>query len=230
MRLKKASCKREVEGESGMKRVRNLGKLALALGFAISTAHAFDGDAKAGAEAAGLCVACHQPDGSGMNIPGAESWPRLAGVNAEYLYKQLRDIKSGARQSPTMMPFASMLSEQQKKDVAAYYSELPVTAVKGGEEASEEQLAHGRKLVEDGDWDRYVVSCNSCHGPGSKGVGGSFPGIAGQHAGYIVNQLHNWQKGTRDNDPQHLMAAIAERLTEEDIQAVAAWLSRQPAQ
>lgn len=213
-----------------MMKTRNLGKLALAVGFAVSTAYAFDGDSKTGAESAGLCVACHQADGSGMNIPGGESWPRLAGMDAEYIFKQLQDIKAGTRQSPTMVPFVSMLSEQQMKDVAAYYGEQPATEAKGGEDATEEQLAHGRKLAEEGDWDRYIVSCNSCHGPDSKGVGSSFPGIAGQHAGYIADQLHNWQKGTRDNDPQHLMAAIAERLNDEDIQAVSAWLSRQSAQ
>lgn len=213
-----------------MKSVRNLSRLALTLGLAISTAHAFDGDAAAGAESAGLCVACHQADGSGMNIPGGESWPRLAGINPEYLYKQLQDIKAGTRQSPTMVPFVSMLSDQQMKDVAAYYGAQPATEAKGGEEATEEQLALGRKLAEEGDWDRYIVPCASCHGPGNKGVGGSFPGIAGQHAGYIADQLYNWQKATRDNDPQHLMAAIAERLSDDDIQAVSAWLARQPAQ
>ncbi len=213
-----------------MRKIRNFNRLVLALGLAVSTAYAVDGDVKAGEEASAVCVACHQVDGSGMNIPGGESWPRLAGMNAQYLHKQLQDIRAGKRESPTMVPFANMLSEQQMKDVAVYYSQLPSAAPKGIAEATEEQLAHGRKLAEEGDWDRYIVPCQSCHGPGSQGVGESFPGIAGQHAGYIVNQLHNWQNGSRDNDPQHLMAAIAERLNEDDIQAVAAWLSRQPAQ
>ncbi|TDQ39401.1 c-type cytochrome [Thiopseudomonas denitrificans] len=213
-----------------MKKIRNSGRLALALGLAISTAHAAQGDAKAGAEAAGLCLACHQADGSGMNIPGGESWPRLAGLDEQYLYKQLLDVKSGTRESATMLPFVNMLSDQQLRDVSAYYSQMPATPAKGGEDASEARLAHGQKLAEQGDWDRYIVPCQSCHGPDNQGVGASFPGIAGQHANYIEDQLRNWQKGTRDNDPQHLMAAIAERLNDEDIQAVSAWLSRQPAQ
>lgn len=215
-----------------MKKIRNLSKLALALGFAAtaSATHAVEGDAKAGAEVAGMCVACHQADGSGMNIPNGESWPSLGGLDAGYLYKQLQDIKAGTRESPTMMPFVNMLSDQQMKDVSAYYSQLSATQGKGGEDATEQQLAHGQKLAEQGDWERYIVPCKACHGPENQGVGASFPGIAGQHAGYIADQLYKWQKGTRDNDPQHLMAAIAERLNDEDIQAVSAWLSRQPVQ
>lgn len=213
-----------------MKNRRYLNALALTLGLAVSAAQAVEGDAKAGAEAAAVCTACHQADGSGMNIPGGESWPRLAGLDAGYLHKQLEDFKTGSRQNATMVPFVNMLNEQQMKDIAVYYSQQPVPAVKGAENASDEQLKQGEKLAVEGDWDRYIVPCQSCHGPGNRGVGEHFPGIAGQHAGYLAEQLRNWQKGSRDNDPLHLMAAIAERLTEDDIQAVSAWLSRQPAQ
>lgn len=213
-----------------MKKIRHIGKATIALCLAISTAYAVEGDAKAGAEAAALCVACHQADGSGMNIPGGESWPRLAGMNAAYTYKQLVDMKAGTRESATMMPFVSMLSDQQMKDVSVYYSQMPVTPAKGGEQATEAELAHGEKLALQGDWERYIVPCSSCHGPGNQGAGDNFPGIAGQHADYIADQLRAWQKGTRDNDPQHLMAAIAERMDDQDIRAVSVWLSRQPAQ
>lgn len=204
-------------------------RLALTLACAVSTAHALDGDAAAGAEAAMLCSACHQADGSGMHIAGGESWPRLAGLDAGYLYQQLQDFKSGARSNASMLPFASMLGEQQMKDVSVYFSQLPATAGKGAEAASADLLAQGKKLAEQGNWDTYVVPCVSCHGPDNQGVGSSFPGIAGQHAGYIADQLRKWQKGERDNDPQHLMAAIAERMSDAEINAVSAWLASQPA-
>ena len=60
-------------------------------------------------------------------------------------------------------------------------------------------------------------------------MGSHFPALAGQHAGYIADQLRAWKNGTRDNDPLHLMLAIAERMDERDIRAVSLWLSRQPA-
>lgn len=213
-----------------MKKTQYMTLIATGLSLAISSASALEGDAKAGKEATVMCVACHQPDGGGMHIPGGESWPSLAGLDANYMYKQLLDIKSGARKSLTMQAFVNTLNDQQMKDTSVYYSQLPAVAGKGGEDATEEELAHGEKLAVYGDWERYIVPCQSCHGPDNQGAGESFPAIAGQHAGYISDQLHAWQKGVRDNDPQHLMLAIAERLDEKDIRAVSAWLSRQPAQ
>ena len=213
---------------SAMKKLMTPLTLAVALSAATG-AHALEGDAKAGQQAAAVCTSCHQADGSGMNIAGGQSWPRLAGLDADYLYKQLKDVKAGTRQSPVMMPFTNMLNDQQMRDVSVYYSQLPATAGKGGEQASAEELAHGEKLATVGDWERYIVPCRSCHGPDNQGVGANFPALAGQHAGYIADQLHAWKNGTRDNDPLHLMLAIAERMDEKDIRAVSQWLSRQPA-
>lgn len=194
-----------------------------------STVYGLEGDVASGEATAAVCVACHQPDGSGANVSGGESWPKLAGLNARYLYKQLVDVKEGTRKSPTMQPFINMLDDQQMKDVSLYYSQLEPTEGKGGEDATEEQLALGKKLATEGDWDRYIVPCSSCHGLDNQGAGDHFPAIAGQHAGYIADQLRAWKSGRRDNDPQHLMLAIAERMNDEDILAVSQWLSRQPA-
>ncbi|WP_253939473.1 cytochrome c [Halomonas sp. THAF5a] len=188
---------------------------------------ALEGDAERGQQAAATCVACHQADGSGMNIPGGESWPRLAGLPAAYIAKQLHDFKAGRRQNTTMMPFATMLDDQQIADVAVYFSQMPVTDAQGGEGADAALLARGEQLALRGDWDQYIVSCSSCHGPNNQGVGGTFPGIASQHAGYIEAQLRAWQAGERSNDPQHLMGAIAERMGDVDIRAVSAWLANQ---
>lgn len=201
--------------------------LLLGLGLAAGQAQALEGDAERGQQAAGACVACHQADGSGMNVSGGESWPRLAGLPAEYIAKQLHDFKEGRRENATMMPFANMLDDQQIVDVAAYYSEMPVTEAQGGEDAGEDLLARGEQLALRGDWDEYIVSCKSCHGPGNEGAGGTFPGIASQHAGYIETQLRAWQAGERGNDPQNLMGAIAERMSDEDIRAVSVWLANQ---
>lgn len=203
---------------------------ALLLGLFLSLpVFALDGNAERGQASAAICMACHQADGNGMNIPGGESWPRLAGLDANYIYKQLKEFKNGTRVNASMLPFATMLDDQQMKDLAVYYSQQKAGAgAHGGADA--ELLAYGEKLVTKGDWDRYIVPCGTCHGPGNKGAGEHFPGIAGQHAGYIESQLSEWQAGKRDNDPQHLMLAIAERMNDRDIKAVAAWLSTQPAQ
>lgn len=185
------------------------------------------GDAQRGKKAAAVCVSCHQADGNGKHVEDGESWPRLAGLNAEYIAKQLRDFKSGSRSNATMKPFASMLDQQQVVDVAAYYSQLKPAPGQGGEKADEARLQRGEMIAQRGDWSNYIVSCTSCHGPGNQGSGAVFPGIAGQHAGYIEAQLQAWKSKTRNNDPQDLMGTVARRMSNDDILAVAAWLANQ---
>lgn len=188
------------------------------------------GDASRGKVAAGVCVSCHQADGTGKNNLNGESWPQIAGLEAEYIARQLQDYKSGQRENVTMKLFANMLSEQQIADVAQHFSKLAPKHRQGGVNVDETILKRGRMLAEQGDWSNYIVSCKSCHGPDNQGAGAVFPGIAGQHAGYIEAQLKAWQGGTRKNDPQDLMGTIARRMSVEDIQAVAAWLTTQPPQ
>lgn len=206
-----------------------LGLCLLASATAFSAAAQTVPDPAKGQTDAALCAACHQADGSGMNIPNADSWPRLAGLDADYMAQQLQDFKSGKRQNVSMQPFAQMLDEQQMINISAWFASLPAPALTTNADSySAEQLARGEQLAIIGDWDNYIVPCSSCHGPDNLGAGTVFPAIAGQHFGYIRDQLQNWQQEQRDNDPQQLMAAIAKRMTNDDIQAVAAWLSTQP--
>lgn len=206
-----------------------LGLCLLASATAFSAAAQTVPDPAKGQTDAALCAACHQADGSGMNIPNADSWPRLAGLDADYMAQQLQDFKSGKRQNVSMQPFAQMLDEQQMVNISAWFASLPAPALTTNADSySAEQLARGEQLAIIGDWDNYIVPCSSCHGPDNLGAGTVFPAIAGQHFGYIRDQLQNWQQEQRDNDPQQLMAAIAKRMTNDDIQAVAAWLSTQP--
>lgn len=170
------------------------------------------------------CLACHGMDGAGNDAGG---FPRLAGLDAEYLAKQIRDYNAGTRISPIMQPNVDNLTEQQILDVAAYYASQPAPEVEAPK-ADEEMMALGEKLATRGDWSKHVPSCDSCHGPGNAGVGQSFPGIAGQHPSYIRQQLKAWQDGSRHNDPVQLMTAVAERLTDKEIEAVAAYLAAQP--
>ncbi len=187
------------------------------------------GNIEAGKAAAAVCVACHQVDGGGMAPAGAEPWPALAGLDAGYIIKQLNDFKSGARKNVSMQPFAQMLNDQQVTDVAAYYASLPLPA-REAPEADRELLAHGEKLALQGDWDRYIVRCVACHGPGNAGVGSDFPRLAGQLPEYLRRQLQAYRDGSRSNDPQDLMGSIARRMSDRDIEAVSLWLGSQPVQ
>lgn len=169
------------------------------------------------------CASCHMPDGAG--VPAA-NYPRLAGLHADYIAKQLEDFQADLRRNPVMAPIAKALSEEEIAAVAAYYAarRAPFSAP----DAEEELLERGEFLVKNGNWSNFVAPCASCHAGDSLGVGASFPPIAGQSAGYIAAQLHAWRSGERRNDPLDLMHAVADRLQEEEIDAVAAYLSIQP--
>lgn len=183
------------------------------------------GDPKRGEAITPLCLACHGAKGEGHDNPGAEAWPRLAGQNAGYLVKQLQDIKANKRSAITMLGFVNMLDDQKMADVSAYYASLPLPNLVT-QPVAPEVLALGEKLVNRGDWQRYIPACNSCHGPASLGVDAKFPGIANQQPNYLAKQLYNWQQDKRNNDPDALMKTIAQRLTPNDIEAVSAYLSQ----
>lgn len=167
------------------------------------------------------CMACHGPDGGGNAAAG---FPRLAGLDADYLAKQMQDYNAGRRVNAVMQPNVDNFSDQQLRDIGAYYSELPIPMPSSSSNAGDKALAMGQKLAESGDWDNNIPPCSTCHGPGNRGVGNAFPALAGQHPSYIKQQLEAWRSGQRTNDPNQLMTAVAERLSPEQIDAVAAYL------
>lgn len=87
-------------------------------------------------------------------------------------------------------------------------------------------IAKGRVLVTTGA--DKTVPCAICHGPTLKGLG-DVPPIAGRQANYVVRQLFNIQDGTRGGISSALMQQVVERLTIDDMIAIAAYTaSRQP--
>ncbi|MBS0319069.1 MAG: c-type cytochrome [Proteobacteria bacterium] len=170
------------------------------------------------------CVACHGNAGEGQPAAG---FPRLSGQGRAYLERQLHAFRDGTRASAVMGPIARSLDDATIAGLAGYYASLralPATAVAPTAPVLAAMLAHGRRLAEDGDWDRDVPACRDCHGATLAGIAPTFPAIGGQNAMYTAAQLRAWQSGARAGDPQGLMKAVASRLTSADIDAVAAWL------
>ena len=168
------------------------------------------------------CMACHGADGGGMEANG---YPRLAGLDAAYLQRQLDDFANGTRSNPVMQPNASALSEDERAQLAKYYSAMPVPAHVATAPPADDA---GAQLATRGDWSRGLPACVQCHAPGGVGVGANFPPLAGQSAAYIASQLRAWQQGTRRNDPMQLMQHVAQQLTPQEIDAVAGWFAAQP--
>lgn len=183
-----------------------------------------------GKEVSALCIACHMESGSGSSIEGFEYRPRLTGMNPDYMIHQIQSFRDGTRVNASMKPFADLLTDEQMHDVSHYYASLPAIKADDFEViVSDDVLAHGKKLIYKGDWDRYIPACVACHGVDAYGIGVSFPNINGQNPAYLKKAINDWKEETRSNDPLELMSRVARRLTEKDIEAVAAYLASQPA-
>jgi cytochrome c553 len=176
------------------------------------------GDAAKGQATAGVCAACHGPDG---NSPIPMN-PSLAGQHPEYLYKQLRNYKSGERQNPIMQGIAATLSEEDMRNVSAYFaSQKPRQG-----SASDARLATaGQNLYRGGNTRSGVVPCAGCHSPTGAGIPAQYPRLKGQHSQYTVAQLQAFRAGQRANDPGSMMRSIASRLTDAEMAAVAEYVA-----
>lgn len=166
------------------------------------------------------CQTCHLANGSG---DAAAGFPRLAGINAEYLAKQLHDFQHNTRNDAVMQPIAKALSNTEVTNITSYFAaQQPTASLTIRDEVL---IARGARIALSGLWDKNIPACVSCHGPSGRGVGAHFPALAGQHASYIAKQFDAWRNGTRVNDPQALMQGIAMRISKEDIAAVSAYFA-----
>ena len=162
------------------------------------------------------CASCH---GAGGNST-INTNPRLAGQVDAYLHKQLVDFTTPARNQPVMTTYAKMLSEDEKKNIAAY---LATQQPKQGAARNKDTLELGRKIYRGGIADRGVAACASCHGATGSGIPAQYPRVAGQHQDYTVAQLQAFKAGGRSNSPQ--MAALAKRLSDDEMKAVADYIA-----
>ncbi|MEM6985245.1 MAG: c-type cytochrome [Pseudomonadota bacterium] len=185
--------------------------------FAISGVALANGDAAVGKGKATVCAACHGADG---NAP-APTFPKLAGQHADYTIKQLAEFKSGARDNAIMMPQAAGLSDQDMADLAAFYAEQQGTVGVAGDGA----VPLGETIYRAGIPGSDTPACASCHGMNGSGIpGAGFPMLSGQHATYTAEQLRAYRAGTRNTDPNGVMRTATKRMTDAEIDAVAAYI------
>ena len=196
-----------------------------ALMLLLGNAHALDGKkifTEGGSQPGAMpCVACHGADGAGLAAAG---FPRLAGLPALYVRKQLEDFKRGTRANPVMQPLANALTDAEIDAVSQALAAMP-GVVPQPIHRSEMPIGAAQKLAQQGAWERQIPACASCHGPAGTGVGDAFPPLAGQPATYLAAQLTAWQNGTRHNDPNDLMGHIAKSLTPDEVQGVAQYFA-----
>ena len=176
------------------------------------------GNPAAGQTKAALCATCHGAEGNSELAIN----PKLAGQNAAYIIKQLKDYKAGVRSNPTMSAMVLNLSEGDMEDIAAWYSSQQVTL----QGADPDIVELGESLYRAGNKELAVPACSACHSPTGRGnAPAGFPSLGGQHAEYTLEQLKNFRAGVRQNDGNSMMRAVVERLTDRELEALASYVS-----
>ena len=166
-----------------------------------------------------VCAACHGADGNSVSPAN----PSLAGQQADYVAKQLADFKANKdRKNPVMFGMASPLSPQDMKNLGAYFE-----AQKPKNRAAKDPavVKLGQDIYRGGILAKGVAACASCHGPAGAGVPAQFPRVAGQYAEYSAAQLAGFRAGERANDPNNMMRAVAAKLSDVEIKAVAEYIA-----
>ncbi len=166
-------------------------------------------------EKAAQCAGCHGEGGKGA-MP---VFPKLAGQNFKYLSRQLRQFKDGTRQVAAMNAIAAGLSDDDIAALSAYF-EAQTPRPEAGEPNPE-----GEKIYRFGIAEKKVPACSACHGPQGQGnAPAGFPLLKGQFAAYTVKALSDYAKGVR-GDEKAPMRQIAQRLSEDEMKAVAAYIA-----
>ena len=163
-----------------------------------------------GATIAHQCAICH-----GVRRGDQVNTPDLAGQFAPAIYKQLQDFRSGARVSAVMTPQVANLTDQDVRDLAAYFAYLP-PAVANGFNPAPDIVAAGAPM-------RNIPPCGACHG--GIAVKPGAPRLEGESAVYIRDQLRAFADGARRNDINGQMRNIARQMTPAEIEASAIYFS-----
>jgi cytochrome c553 len=171
--------------------------------------------------AAGVCAACHGADGNSV-IP---TNPKLNGQHPEYIVKQLQDYTKApdhkeARVNAIMTGFATALSPDDKRNVAAWFASQKPTP---GAARIKETLDLGQRIYRAGIPEKQVPACAGCHTPSGAGIPVQYPRLGGQHAEYTEAQLKAFRDGTRRNNQP--MTQIAARLSDAEMKAVSDFIA-----
>src|ERR1700761_5791615 len=183
--------------------------VALAIGAAFiagTVAHADDIKDKAE-----VCKGCH-----GDNFTSQmENIPSLAGQLDQYIQWQLVYFRSGARKNEQMQPIVEDLTNEDIRNLGAYFAAMP--PFKAAKDDNPDLSAKGKQAV-------AGRRCASCHGDNFAGTK-AVARIAGQREDYLVKTLHDYKSGARNGGPQGVMSDVAYPLSDEEITALAHYLS-----
>jgi cytochrome c553 len=173
---------------------------------------AYAADVAAGKQKAEMCVGCHGDNG----ISQIENIPSLAGQPDQFIQWQLVYFRAGSRKNEQMQPIVEQLSNEDIRNLGAYFASL--TPPKGPQDDNPDLSGKGKQAAAG----RRCASCHTDSYAGTKAVAR----VAGQREEYLIKALHDYKSGVRSGGGQAAMADVAYPLSEEEITALAHYLSR----
>jgi cytochrome c553 len=160
-----------------------------------------------------VCQACHLTG----TLQSTSVIPNIWGQSEGYIYLQLRDFKSGARNAPedaAMRGFVATMSDADMLEIAIYASTQPWPKI--------EPISTDTALLKKGAYATALVGCSGCHFNDWKGFSAN-PRIGDQSTAYLALTMRQFRSGSRGNSPG--MSDLVRTLDEGDIDAVAAYLN-----
>jgi len=168
-------------------------------------------DIAAGRARAVPCLACHAAAAVALN----PAIPLLDGQRERYLQWQLVFFRSGRRQSAIMAPLAADLSDEELRNLGAYFASLPRALPPAGPPDPALHAA-GREAAQ-----RH--RCAACH-TASYGGNQAAPAIAHQARAYTAKALRDYRSAARPSVGVAAMTEAAAALDDADIEALAVFL------
>jgi cytochrome c553 len=170
-------------------------------------------DVAAGQEKAKVCAACHGENGVSA-MPGI---PSLAGQQDQFIQWQLVFFRSGRRPNPAMAPLVAELSDEDVRNLGAYFHSLPYNTKVADSPENADLTAKGRTVA-------AQHRCASCHKDDYRGERAA-AAIADQREDYLVKALTDYRSASRPSVGVAAMTEAAAGLNDDEIAAVSHYLA-----
>ena len=196
-----------------MTKSRTLLFILSALALRVVCAPASAADIAVGKMLAEGCAACHGADG----VSQTPLTPSLAGEPDDFVQWQLVYFRSGARKSEVMGPIAEALSNEDIRNLGAYYASLPPPKPAAAPDALAE---NGEKLA-------VQHRCKSCHSDDYNGFRAAAR-LSGQREDVLLKALHDFKSGKRVGSGVASMADVTYELSDADMEALSHYMATRP--
>jgi cytochrome c553 len=171
------------------------------------------------------CGECHDLNGIAPN----GHFPNLAAQKASYIRKEMADFADDTRTNDhgQMGTSAQEATGATLDQIVAYFADLSPPPPVPARDANPAAIARAALLVEHGSRPDKIPACRDCHSAHPKHAFDA-PWLEAQQPAYLVKELEDFRADRRTNDPNHAMRRVARVLSDDDIDALAAYLASLP--